>query len=180
MEIFKYTPNWSQIVHRQLMKFEDKSEPAKKIPIPDLEFELKLVTGQKKKAQELCHICKKDKHLPSMCPQKPVKPQAEEKSVETYNVNVILSPTTVKLMNIPTDTSRGQLREILRDAGIIYESLHMVGDKNNRETFIFKGLVYIELPTKEEAERCLKLFDGLRMDIQIVSAMVVESRSARE
>ncbi|OAG28813.1 hypothetical protein NEDG_00952 [Nematocida displodere] len=176
MNIFKYAPNWSEVERRKELLIKNDDVPSRKNPLNNIQFKLKATTKQKKKAENvLCVHCKKEKHLPSMCPE---KPQSAVKAADTTNIykcTVVLSPTTIKLINIPTTVTRDEMKGLLIQKGVHYDSINLLYDKINREEF--KGVIYIELPTKDEAEKCMSIFDGMRMGIQIISGVVLEPRA---
>jgi len=173
MEIFKYEPEWLRIEKRKGFKIEGSSGGSQKIKIPNAEFKLKEAGSAKKKA-ELCTICKKDKHALSACPQREVKKVQELPAQNLYKLDLVFTPTTVRLQNLPSDLQRQTLREILKKHDVKHDGVHMVYDKINREEF--KGVVYIDLPTEKEGEKCIRAFDGLKMDVLIVNAETVEVR----
>lgn len=174
MEIFKYAPNWERIEQRRKLERGKETDEGNAINIESVEFHLKQGVTQKK-TTELCTVCQKDRHLPSACPERPVRQAPETKQPLLYRVETLLSPTTVKVVNLPFTLQKHDIRELLRAHQVKYDGINMVHSKLNREEF--KGIVYLELPTKEEAAKCVSALDGLRMDVQVVSAMVVEGRS---
>ncbi|KAI5171613.1 hypothetical protein NEFER03_0935 [Nematocida sp. LUAm3] len=178
MEIFKYTPDWSRIERRKSIRTESVGMPAIRWGIPNLEFQVKTNSSQDKKRDEMCPICAKETHLPSMCPEKKKeeKTQKKEENGGIYKLGVNLTPTTVRLTNIPLETQRSDVIEHLKTHFILFDKVTMVYDKATREEFI--GIVYIELPTKEEAEKCVKCFDGMRLGVQVVGAMISDERKA--
>lgn len=175
MEIFKYTPNWAAVERREKMTLEtgDTGSTMQKIPVSNTRFYYKEESKNKKSEESLCQICRKGKHIPALCPEKIVE-KKEVKDPGMYHLSIDLNPTTIKLTNIPTDTERAEIREILLSNNITYDSIMMICDKVNRTDF--KGIVYIELPTEAIAEKCLSVFDRRKMGVQIVSAMTVETR----
>lgn len=178
MEIFKYLPD-SAAIARRLGSFGGMAaddEPSRKNPIENLVFKLKSgAPGKKQRASTLCDICKEGKHLPSMCPKRPVAREAQEKTKShIYRVELVLSPTSVRLANIPKEMGRQDIRELLEKHGLKYDTVSLVHDKG--DTAEFKGIVFINYPTREEAEKCVDKIDGVRLGIQIVSASIVESQ----
>ncbi|KAI5180167.1 hypothetical protein NEOKW01_0496 [Nematocida sp. AWRm80] len=174
MEIFKYSPNWTRIEKRRRLVVPGANLSSEKTVFNDLEFKLNNYIKQKKKPIEICSVCKKEKHLPSSCPERRIKPVKTEKKIIQYKSDFNLSPTTVKLMNVPNGTTQQNIRERLNQCKVEYDMVVMVHDKINRE--IFTGIVYIELPTLEYAQKCIAAFNNYRMDIQIVSAEIVQER----
>lgn len=164
------------------MGFESKRWPAaEKVPISELSFILlNQKETQKDKEDIKCSICGSNKHIPSMCLNNNSKvfqekeEVKEKKAPEIYKLIVNLSPTLVKLSNLPAATQRNELHALLREKGIMYDTVKMVHDKINPTEF--KGVVYIDLPTKEAADKLVSIFNGMKMDIQIVSAQIVEDK----
>lgn len=175
MEIFKYAPNWAAVERRLTMTLHGghTDSTTQKIPAANTRFYYKEESKNKKPEEMLCTICKKSKHIPSLCPEKKME-KKEAKDSGIYQLSIDLNPTTIKLTNVPTDTERSSIRDILMTNSVIYDSIMMVCDKVNKNEF--KGIVYIELPTDTIAEKCLSIFDRRKMGVQIVSAMVVETR----
>ncbi|EHY64894.1 hypothetical protein NEAUS04_1914 [Nematocida ausubeli] len=172
MEIFTYAPNWAAIERRKEMKMTQAEERAQRLPLHNDRFHYK--KESKNKVEDvLCSICKKEDHLPAMCPERKVEVK-EKKEDNIYTPMFQFTPTTVRLTNVPVDTVKGEIREILISNNVQYDLLIMVTDKQNREDF--KGTVYIELPTEGMADRCVALFDRMKMGVQIVSACTVEGR----
>ncbi|KAI5192801.1 hypothetical protein NEMIN01_2224 [Nematocida minor] len=176
MEIFKYEPNWSAIERRLKMriKSEGVDSTSQKILTANTRFYYREESKNEKPEEHLCTICKKESHLPSQCPEKKVEQKAKEEPA-LYQPSFVFTPTSVKLSNIPLETEKHQIREILRNNNIHTDHVLMVYDKIKREEF--KGIIYMELPTLELAEKCVDLFDGMKMGVQIVSATTVENRN---
>lgn len=175
MDIFKYSPNWSAVERRIKMSLEsgETGSTTQKIPASNTRFYYKEESKNKKAEETLCVICKKEKHIPSLCPEKKLE-KKETKDPGIYQLDIELNPTTIKLTNLPTDIQRADIKDILVENNITFDSIMMICDKVNRTDF--KGIVYLELPTDTLAEKCLSVFDRRKMGVQIVSAMVVETR----
>ncbi|KAH9385224.1 uncharacterized protein NEMAJ01_0120 [Nematocida major] len=182
MEIFKHTPNWASVERRLRMNNMKSSEDASQVlPLNSDKFFYKEEKKNRATEDALCSICKKAQHLPSVCPEKQTAPAGKPETSGIYIPSFQFTPTTVRLTNVPTDIPKDQVREHIRERmltnNVQYDILSLLTDKQYREEF--KGIVYIELPTAEIAERCLALFDGMKMGVQIISAVTVESRRDR-
>ncbi|KAI5191633.1 hypothetical protein NECID01_1544 [Nematocida sp. AWRm77] len=187
MEIFKYEPNWERIEQRRKINKEHESQEGNTIILGQVMFHMKKGVPQKRLTEE-CGVCSRKGHLSSVCPERAETAKAEKEEPAIYRVGSLLSPTTVKVMNLPTTLEKYQLRDILKEHGIRYDSMNMVHTNKfqnaprpdtlqaRQEKEEFKGIVYLHLPTKEEGSKCIAVLDGMRMDVQVVSAMVVENR----
>ncbi|OAG31286.1 hypothetical protein NEIG_02371 [Nematocida sp. ERTm5] len=173
MEIFKYTPNWPAIERRQKMKISQTEERAQRLPLNNDRFYYK-EESKNKKDETLCTICKKSVHFPAICPEKIKKKQEKPEESTIYTPIFNFTPTTVKLTNVPVETIRSDIKDFLIRKNIQFDAIIMVTDKANREDF--KGTIYIELPTESIAEKCVAVFDRMKMGVQIISATTVEGR----
>lgn len=176
MPIFEYTPDWSAIHRRISMRIRGNWEPAQKNELASAKLVKK--DASKKTQSTLCGFCKKEGHASVTCPERPKKEAAvQPKAPSIYKPSFVLSPTSVKLINVPSNTQRKDLRTVLDTHKILYDMILMIYDKARTEEF--KGIVYIDHPTREEAEKCLQAFNRLKMGVQIVSAMIDIERTNR-
>lgn len=173
MEIFTYTPNWEAIKRRTSMRMKESNDTAQRLRLNNDRFYYKEEKKNKQTESTLCSICKKGAHLLSICPERKTE-KTEKKEESIYVPSFKFTPTTVKLTNVPLDTTRAQVRETLLSNNIQYDILTLLTDKIDREEF--KGIIYIELPTEGVAEKCVELFDRMKMGVQIVGASIVESK----
>lgn len=176
MPIFEYAPDWSAIHRRRSIKIRGCWEPAQKNELTSATLVRKDVS--KKTQSVLCCACKKEGHILAACPGRPKREDAvHPQAPSIYKPSFVLSPTSVKLINVPSNTQRKDLRVVLDTHKILFDAILMIYDKTKTEEF--KGIVYIDHPTREEAEKSLQAFNRMKMGVQIVSAMIDIERTNR-
>lgn len=175
MEIFRYVPNASAVA-RRLHSFvpDPEEEPSTKLALEGLVFKHRERTREdaKKKAVVVCSNCQEEGHPSYKCTRRVEKREAPEQASNVYSVRSILTPTSIRIINVPKETQKYEMRELLdHKFRLRFDMFNFVNDKITGE---FRGVVFVNFPTVEEAEKAVDLIDGHRMDVNVLSAEVVD------